>query len=429
MHIEARIAAAILAAATLLAASEEPSVQERLDRQAAEIEKLRGEVRTLRAGQEGPLREEVRAYLDETSRAQADGASGGQFLGGRVRVGGYTSVLFRDDGEGKNSFFDAIRVVPKISAEIAEGLSFETEIEFEGGGADASFLSGQEILVEYAEILAEIVDDRLILKAGLILIPWGRFNLFHDDPLNDLTDRPLVSVRLGATAFDQPGAGAEGSLDLGRGWFLDYDFAVTQGFDDDITTSDGARNGRQSFRADNNENKQIWYRLVLSVPIEFLDTIELGHSGTWGKYDDANDDEVFGFAFDLFLKKGPFELAGEYMNLQFARPASAPASDPRRMDGWYVEARYHFFPRSWRGKHKLLTDESTFTLVVRIEGIDLNHATTGSTFRDDLEQISIGFNFRPVERFVFKVSYTFVDTEQPGALDADFFTVSCATFF
>ena len=66
----------------------------------------------------------------------------------------------------------------------------------------------------------------------------------------------------------------------------------------------------------------------------------------------------------------------------------------------------------------------------RVEGIDLNDATTGTALRDDLDQVSVGFNFRPVERNVFKVSYTFVDTKQVGVgSGADTFTLSWATFF
>ncbi|MFQ5845802.1 MAG: hypothetical protein ACE5JG_12535, partial [Planctomycetota bacterium] len=168
-----------------------------------------------------------------------------------------------------------------------------------------------------------------------------------------------------------------------------------------------------------------------SFPVRFLDNIDVGHSGTWGSFSDDGKQAVYGYAFDLLAKRGPWELAAEYMNLRFEQPASAPPTDPRRMDGWYVEIRYHFFPPGWRGKHPLFTDESTFTLVVRWEGLDLNHSTRGTTFRDDLEQLTVGFNFRPIERTVFKISYTFVDSENP-AFDggaADIFAFSVATFF
>ena len=30
------------------------------------------------------------------------------------------------------------------------------------------------------------------IRAGILLMPVGKFNLLHDSPLNDLTDRPMV---------------------------------------------------------------------------------------------------------------------------------------------------------------------------------------------------------------------------------------------
>ena len=101
------------------------------------------------------------------------------------------------------------------------------------------------------------------------------------------------------------------------------------------------------------------------------------------------------------------------------------------MSGWYIELAYHFYPRSWRGKHTLSTDESTFTFVVRFEQLDLNHATTGTTFRDDIQVITIGFNWRPVERNVWKISYAFVDTKDPSVSSGarNIFVISWATYF
>jgi hypothetical protein len=322
--------------------------------------------------------------------------------------------------------------VLKLQSDIAEGIAFETEIEFEGGGADVDFLDGNEILVEYAELSFEIVDDRLVFRAGAVLVPWGRFNRFHDDPLQDLTDRPLVSRRIGAVAFDQAGIGIAGTLEPGqRGWFVDYDLVLVQGFDDEFSTNGGVRDARQSFRSDNNDNKQVFGRFVVSPPVGFVDVFEFGTSFTYGKHDAAGDLENYGYAFDVFVKRGPVEFIAEYMNLRVQQPAGAPDSEPRRMHGWYVEVAYHIFPAGWRGGHVLFTEESTFTFVIRVEGIDLNTRTDGTTFRDDLDQVTLGFNFRPVERTVFKVSYTFVDSDDPafGGSSADKFVMSWASYF
>lgn len=415
----------LLACPFLAAASENPDLERLVREQGRKIQDLESEVQRLRQRDNGALEQEVEEYL-----ATAQGETPRADPRSRVRLGGYFSTEFRDDGDGATMEFDQVRFVPKIQADVADAIAFEAEIEIEGGGAEVSFLEDNEILVEYAELTFTLVEDKLDFVTGLILIPWGRFNLYHDDPLNDLTDRPLVSRYIGATAFDQPGIAIAGTLEVASDWFLDYDIAIVQGFDGEFSTSNGTRDARQSFRSDNNDNKQVFGRLVIAPPMGWLDVLELGGSFTAGNHDDAGDLADYGYGIDLFVKRGPFELRGEYMMLRIEQPNGAPASDPRRMDGWYVEVAYHLFPQRWRGKHALFGEESTFTFVLRVEGLDLNDATTGATLRDDVDQLSFGFNFRPVERTVFKVSYTFVDTEQPGVgSSADRFTLSWASFF
>ena len=158
--------------------------------------------------------------------------------------------------------FDQHRLVLRINSDIAEGLTFDSEIEIEGGGADVGFLEDNEILVEYAELGYELIEFALVFKAGALLVPWGRFNQYHDDPYQDLTDRPLVARRLAAVAFDQRGVGFEGTVDMGGNWFLDWDVALTQGLKDNITTNGGIRDARQSFRSDNNEKGPVPLREI-----------------------------------------------------------------------------------------------------------------------------------------------------------------------
>ncbi|MHC4223445.1 MAG: porin family protein [Planctomycetota bacterium] len=425
----ARLLASLIVLPILAAfglAGTETDLEELVRQQGEQIRHLKEEVERLRSQRSPGLDEAVESYLEVTPSI-----AGEPQKGRRVRLGGYFSVEWRDDGEGRSNFFDAHRVVPRIFADVAPGIYFETEIEIEGGGADAAFLTRNEILIEYAELQFEIIEDLFSFAAGVILMPWGRFNQYHDDPLNDLTDRPLVSRFIGTVAFGQPGIAGAGSAHLGGGWFLDYKVALVQGYADGITTNGGNRGARQSFRADNNNNKQLFGRIVLTPPWKWVDVVELGASGTYGKYDDAGDHEVYGYGLELFFKRGPWQLIAEWMDSRYQRDPSAPPGDPRRQTGWYVEAAFHFFPKSWRGAHTLLTEESTFTLVVRVEAIDLNHATTGSTFRDDLRQVSLGFNFRPYEKTVFKMSYTFVESKESGfdSGSANRFVVSWATYF
>jgi len=419
------------------AADDVKELKELVERQGAEIDRLKEQVGDLKAApSRSGLDGDVDDYLDATENQPVRGVAGGwsreqKFSSNRVRLGGYFSIEHRDDGKGKNGEFDFHRFVLKLQADIANGIGFDTEIEIEGGGADVSFLTGNEIVVEYAELTFDIWQQYVAFSAGLILVPWGRFNFYHDDPYQDLTDRPLVSRRIGAVAFGQPGVSVNGVVPFAGGWFFDYKVALVQGFGEEFTTNGGARDARQSFREDNNNNKQWFGRFVFSPPVNFVDLLEFGGSVTYGKWNDGSDLADYGWGVELHAKRGPFELTGEFMWIRIEQPSGADASNPRRQTGWYVDLAYHFFPASWRGKHTLFTKESTFTLIVRVEQIDLNTNTTGTTFRDDLSRVTLGFNFRPVERTVMKISYAWQDSEETGfdSGSANIFVISWATYF
>ena len=409
---------------------------EKLVREQGEmIRRLQGEVDRMSRESSALLEHDVEEYLTATeprTREQMPSSVGGTPMWGqRVKLGGYFTFQYRDDGEGIPVEFNFLRLVPKLQAQIAEGITFETEIEIEGGGVGPEFLTDSEILVEYAELTFMFIEDKLDLVAGLILLPWGRYNLYHDDPLNDLPDRPLVSRYIGSVAAQQPGVGVQGTLEPGSGWFLDYDVALVQGFHDGFSTEDGVRPARPSFREDNNDNKQLFGRVAVTPPVGFVDVCEIGGSFTYGEWDADGDLNDYGWGVDVFVKKGHFRFTGEYMWFRIDQPAGAPATEPQRQNGWYAEAAYDFFPATWRGKHVLLTDESTFTLVVRVEALDLNEATDGTTFRDDISQVSVGFCFRPVRRTVLKVSYAFVNSDLTGFGngEADTFVIEWSTYF
>ena len=81
---------------------------------------------------------------------------------------------------------------------------------------------------------------------------------------------------------------------------------------------------------------------------------------------------------------------------------------------------------------KRFGEGSTFTAVVRYDRVNTNQDNTAGGF-GDLEQISFGLNYRPVEDAVFKMSYQY----QPMAFNPNTsqrihdsaFVISAATYF
>lgn len=171
-------------------------------------------------------------------------------------VGGYMDIQYRSQSKGsiENGYgggtngFDQQRFVPFIYADITEHVKFASEIEIEHGIRETS---DNEISLEFAHI-DYLINEPVNIRAGIVLIPIGKFNLLHDSPLNDLTDRPLVSQLLIPTTMAETGTGFYGTFYPGRTSKLDYELYVTTGpcgYNSDgsprVNEAGGTRNSRQ----------------------------------------------------------------------------------------------------------------------------------------------------------------------------------------
>ena len=375
------------------------------------------------------IEEEVNGALDRHA------AERGETPG--IQWSGYFDLEFRDDKAGdKPNEFDHHRLILKLHSDVTEVISFAMELEIEGGGVGSGRLTDSEIVLEFAELSFAIAEE-FNLKAGALLVPFNRYNLLHDSPVQDLTDRPLVDRRIIPTTWSEAGIGAFGAFHWNWG-SLDYDVVLVNGLTDAISASGGTRGARGSYREDNNDNKMVIGRLGLTVDVSFFDVVTLGASLAHGKYDDSGDHNLTMYGFDLTLKKGPFEVVGEFARLNISRGATERmAGIPGGMEGWYVEGRYHFFFDSWRGSSPFFTDQSTFTFVVRYGEADTDDSTTaadfasrGDGYRDDRQRLTLGLNFRPVEGTVIKFEYQwFFEPSGISDVDNNRFVASFATYF
>jgi hypothetical protein len=343
-------------------------------------------------------------------------------FGRGVRWGGYVSLEFRDPSDGPSAF-DLHRLILSADAAISDRVDFRAEIEFEHGGVSDE-IDG-EIVVEKAEVVLHVCDA-INPKLGWLLIPFGRYNLYHDDPINDFTTRPFTATYLVPTGFGQPGVGVEGARAFGAGHVLSYDVAFTNGYRDAFTADEGVREARHA--EDENHGKQVWARVAATWRTCFLDTLETGVSGTYGIYDDRDENAITGYALDLLVRKGPFELKAEYVAYDYERDASDPAGSIEGQSALCLEAAWHFFPCGARGcTAAYLTDTSLFTLAARYQWMDLDDHVRGATFEDDLRSWSVGLNYRVTERTVFRIDHTWFDSENDGSRRE--WTASLSTFF
>ncbi len=389
----------------------------------SEIDSLAGKVKeeTPQPSKTEPISLEKKKLLDieYVGRYEGPFKKGGLLIKnpsgfGNVSVGGYADIEF-ESFEKNVSAFDQHRFVINRGAELFDRLRFYSEYEIEHGGPDAS--GGGEAKVEQAW-MDFLIADWINLRAGALLVPFGRYNLYHDSDLQDLTDRPLVDRRIIPTTWTEAGAGFHGEFNPVIGSYEDliigYEAYVINGLDAGFSDS-GLRGARGSLSSDNNQFKSIVSRVLVSP---FLGH-EFGFSGYYGEYDKSGH-YITGGAIDWFdsfkipldikgLSVGPLELVGEAAF--FRIDEFADGNVPEFMSGFYAQTNLHFWPeilnKTFLGK---FFDDPAFTLVGRYDWIKIDDDPDMTLGPNEESRFTIGLNYRPVESCVFKVEYQFNNT-------------------
>ena len=208
----------------------------------------------------------------------------------KATIGGYADVMHNNlsrqnlDNPSRNSFGQQ-RMVPFIYADITEHVKFATEIEMERGGTNAPQGTDGSMQIEFAQI-DYLVTEAINIRAGILLVPIGKFNLLHDSPLNDLVDRPMVSRIIIPSTWFEAGAGLYGTVYPSSQSKLDYEIYVVNGMSQTAgaITDQGVRSTRGSVSRDRDDNKAVVGRLAFSPRLG----IEVAGSGFHGQYKPAN---------------------------------------------------------------------------------------------------------------------------------------------
>lgn len=416
-------------------------------------------------------RTEKQAYLSFSSTGSGRLVYAKPFVASpKAIVGGYMDIQYRSQRKGSidNGFggvsngFDQQRFVPFIYADVTEHVKMASELEIEHGIRETS-QNELEFGLEFA-MIDYLIKEPINLRAGIILLPVGKFNLLHDSPLNDLTDRPLVNQFVIPTTMSETGAGFYGTFYPGRLSKMDYELYVTTGScgyqqngTPNISEAQGLQQSKQrkcgtADGLDNNSGKTVVGRLTYS-PMLGVEVAGSGYYGNAAQNSTYNPLSIM--AVDWTFQRGPFELIGEAA-WAYARNNSRAISGntlgvqpgtlltgisgnsglgvpPQRSSGFYIQSNYHFMPQ-WvtRLSPKRFGEGSTFTAVLRYDRVNTNLDNTAGGF-GDLEQISFGLNYRPIEDAVFKISYQY----QPMAFNPNSnqrihdgaLVISAATYF
>lgn len=318
-------------------------------------------------------------------------------LFGRTAIGGYAEAHARYqkvDGLQDEAGFSAKRFNIFVNSRVSDFIRFGAELEFEDGA--------KEILLEFAAIDLRI-HPSLTLRGGMILSPLGKFNLSHDSPLNEFTDRPLVSTDLLGVALSEPGFGAFGQFRTSRTGRMTYELYATNGFHDGLIldSEDGTRIplGRRNFE-DNNGSPAFVGRVAWSPRIDY----EIGvsaHTGAWNTFalEGAQVEPRRNLtitALDAEATVAGIRFAGEAARATIDIPPGLTGIYASRQRGIYVEGVRDF----WRGRISTMP-RSVFAAKIRWDYIDFDSDRDGTS----IGQLTAGLNFRPTEDSVLKFDY------------------------
>ncbi|MBC7541145.1 MAG: hypothetical protein H7338_00290 [Candidatus Sericytochromatia bacterium] len=332
---------------------------------------------------------------------------------GQRGVGGYFSQEFTAGSDGK-IYFDQRQLVMQTSAYLHDNLFFNAEVEYEHGADTAK---GGEISIEQAWGEYSI-NDSLNLRAGILLIPLGRLNVFHDADYREATTRPLAVRQIVPSTWFGPGIGARGVFLPNDTMEISYEAYLTQGLTDQISAANGLRDARPQMSSDNNAGKAISSRVAFSPWLG----MEVGVGGYFSPYDTDSSKWLSMGAVDLLWRNGPFELVGEASLVNTPggtfKQNNADVAIPTMMGGYYLEGHYSFFPEVLRptflGKG-LGFNDARFTAFARFGQVD----TDFSQLTDmDRAEVVLGLNYRPVPNTALKVEWQRQIKMTGGATDA-----------
>ncbi|MCZ7649128.1 MAG: porin [Planctomycetota bacterium] len=343
-----------------------------------------------------------------------------------MTIGGYTEFTYVDRGD-TISRFDQLRTILEFGAQLHENIQFYMELEYEHGAV----ISGPgttegELELEQAWVDFKVLDE-LVFRAGQILVPTSRYNLYHEAWTNNFVDRPLISRRITPTTWWEEGVGFHGQLLDTDAIGIEYEaYLFNPGRADRISVGGGLRSLRLNGDAPIYDSKKAGAFRVAFEPARsaswLADHLEIGIGGYFSGFDgakglfdddgDPNTPDVYYnadagtvqiWSADLTFERGDFGFRGE------AAMAHAPAGrtvggEGQQAFGFYTEAYYSFWPSFINSTPfgKDTYKDPKLVAAVRFDYVDL---ALDNFDQRDLRRLTLGLSYRPIPRTVFKFDY------------------------
>ncbi len=334
--------------------------------------------------------------------------------GKSVVVGAYGELTYNQP-ESKNGELDVQRLVLLFGYKFNDKTQFVTEVEFE---------HVEEVYIEQAFVNYSLASN-VSLRGGLMLVPFGIINEFHEPTTFNGVERPSLDNVIIPTTWREIGFGVTGRFnDLSLGYqayvfngFKSTSFDGQGGINGVLKGSNALRGGRQKGIQSTIDSP------TLSVKFDYygLPGLRLGLSGYFGDTQAEDDiEDINGanigismvgldmrYAYQRFTARGQYvygALSGTeaYNNLTGNDLGSA-------LEGWYLEGAYNLLPAS---------KQQRLFAFVRYEQYDTHADTAGLLPKNDAynrSDLTTGISYHIAPGVVFKGDYQFRNNALAGS--------------
>lgn len=335
-----------------------------------------------------------------------------------LSIGGYGDVRFRhftDDDDGNLDIYDALRLVLYTGYKFNDWLVFNSEVEFEH--ADTG--SNGSVAVEFLTV-DFLVEDWFNVRTGLLLVPMGFLNEYHEPPFYFGAERPEVERRIIPSTWRENGGGIFGTFDLGAGGAISYRMYGVNGFDASGFSDNGLRGGRQKGSEALAEHFAFVGRVDYETPLPgftFGGSVYAGNSGQNQRVSGEDLPDTPVHIYELHAQYRGYGVSARGLWVQaFVDDAGELSRDlgkgvfdsvAKEMQGGYVEVGYNV----------LLYCETEMSLepFFRYEYLDTQHEVANGFQRDESRDRDIyvmGLSFKPIPQVVLKLDYRNFDAKK-----------------
>lgn len=357
--------------------------------------------------------------------------------GNKLSIGGYGEVNFYKpfiENTISNSTLDVQRFVLMLGYKFSDRAQIIAEIEYE---------HVKEVYMEQAFFQYRI-NDYINLRGGLMLIPMGLVNEFHEPTTFNGVIRPHLDKFIVPTTWREIGAGVTGRIQSAS---LKYQVYITNGFNGydggaKFNGKDGLRGGRQkgakSFMSSPTFSTKFDYygipRLKLGAAAYIGNSQSTAYNGI-----DENDQNMIAAADStvvginmiglnaIYTIKG-FQLRGQYVHTSISNSieynASTGSDLANTMDGYYAEVSYNVFHNT--------NIKTSLIPFVRYEKY-YTHKKVDSEITQNLAynrtDITFGLGYKITPGLGIKADYQIYQNEDPNSTDSGQLNMGLAFWF